>query len=502
MASYRSGPKRIWLPAAALVLGAGLWFLVARGPRIDGEFVLQPTPNAFDNARPASAASIERAPGAQPEATPNARDAASVAQPTREVAPASTRRLLGRVIVPDGTPPDESASVVLAALVNGQRLELRAPLDASYGFALEVPSPVRHATLDLSAHYLFLDRPLRIDLARVRGEIRLEALLGGSLLVQVVDQQGLVPEGAPGASFELPSRGRSATIDRHGRALFEGLAPGAVGPIVCQVPEHLSPIPTPGAHVRACERAVVEWLLLRSASVSGWVTDSTGSPREGILIHVQSRVDSIRTWAWEFAELDEEERAARSDTSDTHGRFELRGLRPGKALLYAYYPPHESEHLDLGLLVEGERRAGIELVLDARGSIAGTLTWPDGRPAEGITVHAVRRGGRSPLEGPAQRAPGEEHDALGYTSEGIPHESNPATRYSTSNHEGTFEVLGLRPERYELLAQAGSEGAVRADPGDSLQLDAAAATTRSFRARLEDIAPGDPPVTLILRPYP
>ncbi len=124
-------------------------------------------------------------------------------------------------------------------------------------------------------------------------------------------------------------------------------------------------------------RDLGDLVILAAARVSGQVVDAGGRPVAGVSV-TASEGDSL----WNLV-LGEGNRTGKD------GRFELRGLRPGKQRLLARSPEHLPAEQEVEL-VEGQHREGILIRVEPGGFILGTVVDDLGQPIAGAEVAASR----------------------------------------------------------------------------------------------------------------
>lgn len=217
---------------------------------------------------------------------------------------------------------------------------------------------------------------------------------GGIVQVRVLDAETRDP--IPGAWLTLDapgeSRPRPAATDASGRAVFAGVPAGTVG-LRVEAEDHLDE-EVPPSPLAAGQTRDVAVALRPAASLEGTVRDAAGRPVAGAEVSIAGPppvpiplptpiffpigVDPVR--------------------SDAQGRFLLDGL-PSKVELKlsvasAAYAPWEEAGVRLR---PGERRRGVDVLLDAGLLITGRLVDQEGRPVAAASVTASRR----PEGGPA-----------------------------------------------------------------------------------------------------
>jgi protocatechuate 3,4-dioxygenase beta subunit len=312
-----------------------------------------------------------------------------------------TRRVLGSVVFPDDTPLDEHAEVVLEYLppstddspafareMWGKWEEAaRAQIAADGSFALALPRESDAVRVDISADYLYLERPQKIEDRETPGAIELVPRIGARVTFVLVppahaerDSRQLVGRtiklaytprnmgfsgSAPTVSLTVTSdltlEGRGLAVDQNysfqRRAMTseegEDLSPFLVD-------DTWDPFLTAGVHSR------IDVPLLEGVSVSGTVRSESGEAVEGARVQVAATFDNGGSYWY--------------DDTDENGRFSLEAIHPGLTGIRAEKDGFKPAIIESTALGEGLERTGFELVLTRGMSIAGTLRLPEGNP--------------------------------------------------------------------------------------------------------------------------
>lgn len=366
----------------AIAVSLGAWWLAGRGPAgpgaqaIDGVAAERGSPGNAE-AQGAPSEPLASASGA-------ARTPAAAEETTSAASPAPTRRLRGRLELPGRAVPDPELVVALRSGVGEGRTELLAAPNALGRFEFDVPSGARRVSLSLERGYHYLPEPLQVELEGgvEERELVLAPRLGARLVARLVPTDGSDPRPHEGftvrvLSADLPMGVRTLTFDERGRSRFDGLpaesqllvalvAPGyALRSDLIEVPVSLT--------LLAGRDRELEFPIEREVVLAGTVRSPDGAPL------ARARVATERSEANEYD-------SGTSVRTDEGGRFELRGLRSGARALRADHDGFLATELDLGVLRPGEERADLEVVLGTGSELAGRLLWPDGTPAQGVTV--------------------------------------------------------------------------------------------------------------------
>ncbi|MEL6905285.1 MAG: carboxypeptidase regulatory-like domain-containing protein [Planctomycetota bacterium] len=176
----------------------------------------------------------------------------------------------------------------------------------------------------------------------------------------------------------------------------------------------------------------------RAASASGVVADANGRPKAGALVTLFDTGRSQYTPAQVAGPVVE------STRTDAQGRFEVLGLPALELQLEATHPEHPSARSKAFTLSPGEERTGVGIVLSTGGAVEGICFDADGNPA-------------------ADRLLSANHIRLQQAVTG------------RSRSDGTFELTGLAPGTWQLVAM---------DPSLSMSTDEGEA---DMGAMLQDI---------------
>ncbi|MFN0242310.1 MAG: carboxypeptidase regulatory-like domain-containing protein [Planctomycetota bacterium] len=440
--SHRSTPL---LAVLGLVLVASAWWWSAqRTPPPAIASAVQP--QTEDVTRPGDLAS--------PASIATRTDATSTDSSSNGAA-----SLTGRVVLPAGTPDDESVEVLVAERDETDEDARAFPVGADGSFEVRVPSNVRFVRLVLRARYAFLREPLFLDLDEERGRVVLEPELGGALRARIA-----LPEGVPiervtgtravarGRVLRVTSRTTSerlvhARIDAEGMLELGGLAPDAQH-VLAIARSACAPFEGGPYRVEAGRVREIDVTLAVGATVAGRVVDESGKPVEGC----ELALAALSSTAF-FDAIDA--------TSERDGTFRIEGGAPGKTIVRARKQGFLVTRSKPVLLVAGETTKEIEIALERGGSVRGRVTWPDGSPAADASL-ALALG----------MDPGNQLAQLG----------SAAPRTATSASDGTFTFDALTEGPFALAAFATSP---------SLGL---------CSALVERVTPGAEPIDVALAP--
>src|SRR5262249_51616065 len=145
------------------------------------------------------------------------------------------------------------------------------------------------------------------------------------------------------------------------------------------------------------------------------------------------------------------------------GMFAIDGVEPGKLTLEAQGAGLALASLEVGDLVDGDVREGLEIVLPLGEPVRGRVQWPDGGAAGGSSIEYV-----------ATEAPEDRRIDFG---DGSP--------TCTAAADGTFEIVGLGKNAVQLTAK------LRAP-------DTGPLAGQTGVARVENVQPGTSGLVLVL----
>lgn len=301
-----------------------------------------------------------------------------------------------------------------------------------------------------------------VDVQAWRGDTRAELLdvVAGPALAELV------------AAGDDPFTGAALPANVSGAALVRAVGSDGAE-LHLRAPGHgLTVVTAPGP--AAGERLALEVVLEPQAVVTGVVLDDLGQPVAGAEVRAEQSGEEAslrgeRAWRRTLVVRDEQGREVRRSTNavevearcDEAGRFELAGLCAGGWSLSAEAPGLlDGEALDVEL-AEGERREGLELVLAAGGTVAGTVREADGAPAGGVRVRLA------PVEAQAAAATPEEQVAeqVGRQLMGTLGLPGDGGRQVRTDGEGRFRASGLRPGPWRVSLEENAAQAVQLDLG-------------------------------------
>ncbi len=385
-----------------LVAAGGIWFLTQGGG--DGASALALDGGDFEPLSPgvsssgqdsavlagleagSTAAEASRASGAA-EAGTKRRTLKGAWKP-----PITARWVEGRVEAEGGLPLDEKLVVV----AEGRRFSseadspdtYRAEVEPDGTFRAAFAPDTRRGRMVVEGRYAFTKKAevVKISKTAEQEEVVLEVELGGRIQVEVLPPKsaafnddvldGIEVEARVGTWTQVPIlKGKPV-----GTALFElgGARPDQAYQIIASSPA-FADAKLEGVRVKAGEVTRVEVALTRGARIAGTVRNSKGEPILFGKVMAMPRKEAAQRNPFFNRKVNE--------TEDLEGgSFEILGVRPGETMLVVEADGYLDYQQDLGELFDGDERSAISLVISRGGIVSGTVSWPDGAPAQGAEV--------------------------------------------------------------------------------------------------------------------
>ncbi len=358
------------------------------------------------------------------------------------------RALTGSVVAPDKKTPVADAWVMVGE--EGQDGITKSGSDGAFRLDNLRPGPVSiiadlaGAGADRKGDVATLapSAPLRLTLpVEAQGDAP-EALLrlrpGGVFRIRAVDSETRGPVAAALVTLNAPGEAepRTAITTSSGEVAFAGVPAGRVSLDVeaeGYLEENLQPVPLAAGQTRDVSAA-----LRPAAAVAGTVRDLSGSPVAGATVFVRARPEGLSLPASMSIFLPI---GVDPVKSDAQGRFVLERLPPREELKIGVsmqgFAPWDLTGIKLR---PGERRAGLEVLLDPGAVIAGRLTDSQGRPISEAEIEASRSpegaGGRVMIKAAGSRSlPGRAESAEIMGAALLPSVKSDA--------EGTFRIAGV-----------------------------------------------------------
>ncbi len=483
------------------VLATGLVFLARSflstdAPTIDvgASVESESTPTAsLHTATSVSAIPAVPAPTPAAEVEPSSSSNRAVAATAEELELADAIWVTGSVRFPEHTPLGETVEVI----ANGKKFKTRemhrARVNPDGTFRVAFSKDTRTGRLAIDAPHLYLSTPLSIKPATAASGHVLEPEVGGRILGVIVPPVGVAEASAelqkssvrlfgwqPGAGNEQIDR--TSKIDANLRFELRGIPPDLRCNVSCQTRSYADSS-SDNVAVAVGVDTPLELRLTRGVRLSGRLIDEAGQALAGVAMGVEIEREGGRGSSSSSGEM--------NDAKD--GSFDLRGKEPGKITLSAKKKGFQDAKLELGELVDGDVREGLELRLSSGLFVAGRVLWPDGRPVLKATVSAVPLKKRDDNE---WRRP----DDVQFTTAA----------------DGSFRISGLEQgplivaASASVRAEAAQKEAVPDAPADAAR-DAQAEAEKQpakkslargprWTARLENIEPGNDALVLTLQP--
>ena len=470
MSSNKAVP--VLLIGAALAIGLVLFFFLRSpdGGGRDGAFsrltaeseseTAEPAPRTLDAPRPADADTEDTAGTREEVATEE--------QSTRTRDGEDVRWLAGRVVHPQGTPPDEKTLVLsLASFRDRQGLYNQGgPALAAWDgraedglldwttaepngtFRIALPPGDGPAHLAVSGRYLFsaasTSVPPGADQVVLPAELgawvvgRLVAPLG--LVLEDEDLSGIEVELVPDISgafdaFGIQNLAIRQTVESAADGSFEfrAVSPAYTTGFMVR-PERFAAARHLGIDVEGGQHREIDVPLSKGTTLLGSVLDESGAGVEGAKVEASFR-----------GALGQAMRVLRETETDERGQYELTAVTVDDIELTGTHDGFvkASINLDQMDLVEDGRVLGIDLLLRKGASIAGRVQFPDGSPAAGAELRAMP-------------------DLTNYNPMGGANFDFSNRARTTADDEGRFLIEGLPKQKVDVRAKKEVEKGERA----------------------------------------
>jgi hypothetical protein len=445
-----------------------------------------------------SVATDESAPTTQapavveaPASLPSLAESGRVETPRKTLTDEATTTVRGRVVRAPNTPANEVLEVlVFTRDARAQRLALdtaehelekleglaaRAPVGADGRFEIDAPAS-GDAWLALRGRYSFLASALKLGAERSSQDVRLEPSLGAWVVGRIRLDAGLDPAQLELDKCELKLQFNALRSTGMARAISAGqLREYSTHPNSAlefefrgvdvqseydlrALPERLAAYKSARFALKAGERTVLEAQLSAGGHLRGKVLDEGGNGVAGA--ELVARIDPEMFGQGGFR--------VRTVKSGADGAFDLAHLPAGDVVVRTgadgYIEATKTFQVSSGAALEG---VAIELKRGA--SIAGRVTWSDGRPASGVEVLVS-------------------FDPAALGGMGAFNAMQGAEGDGRTDAEGRFEVTGLGKGPFIVRAFAAPDGAEieRRDP-------------KAWVARAEHVEPDSRALELVLR---
>ncbi|MBM3990368.1 MAG: hypothetical protein FJ298_05090 [Planctomycetes bacterium] len=378
--------------------------------------VLRPSTGGADGAARAADTATEAVTdddslaGAEGELRASAAHGAGDGRVEQELRPeTAVIELTGRVLWPVGTPPDESAEVLLVTeaarrgdelrdgnddeLASDARILARATVEQDGSFRLPWRDRADGTWIELRGRYVFLVEPRRFAPADAGAALELAPELGAWVTGRVVVASGVAPEGfdvrecelelmfdalalAGGARAPVGLRAPKTHPRSDGSYEFRGVASRLARDLRARC-DALAAFKSESVDVRPGLHVVLDAVLTRGGELAGRVVDADGVPIAEAKL--KASVDPLVFGQGGFE--------VREGASDAEGRFVLAAVLAGEV------------NLDLGgqavlertlacTVRDGERTELGDVVLKRGATLGGVVRWPDGSPAANAKVRA------------------------------------------------------------------------------------------------------------------
>ena len=361
-----------------VALGLGAVFLITR-ERPEAGAATEPRAEAVGAHDADQRASSELQGGAAH--TVQASSVSEQVESDERVAALPNPTLRGTIVLPAGTPADETLQI---------RIGDQGPFDVDPDgrFELGLEDRPKRQRVKLTGRYLYLAKDVFVELGE-SGEITLEPVLGCRLQVTVNTPLATTQDVLEETKLELSTwsseSARFERLDERAVATFNGVPAEGEWTVYARNP-HLYDNRKGPLLMAPGQTLSVTVELIQGTRLSGVVRYSDGTPAEDCDVTLRC-----------FSEAGLSTALTSTETCDEEGAFSFEGQVPGRYGLVANDGGMAQASLTIGHLEDGEERTDIEVVLDEGHDLAGVVTWPEGRPAEGalVRIRGRRHAGRS-----------------------------------------------------------------------------------------------------------
>ncbi|HVS18572.1 MAG TPA: carboxypeptidase-like regulatory domain-containing protein, partial [Planctomycetota bacterium] len=419
-----------------------------------------PSVSSADFAPPDSATSASSP--STPAASSGTRERAAVPGAAEE-ALAKARWVEGRVVFPPGTPADEELHVVAYGRDLDDDGDHRARVERDGRFRVAFGERTRTGRLWLEGRYLLLREPVRWTRDQVEPPL-LEPELGGRIEVRLLPPSGVelggklqLSRAENGNGFDFDSEIATEYVGGGDVIAFDALQAGREHSLLYEGPQLVAD--RARVVVEAGRTHPIDLALRAGLVVHGRVLDESGAPLSGVAV-----TGAVRGASGTYFH--------RFDASGDDGRYRLAALEVGSGQVRVRHAGYEPLEVPVEPPATGLELA-LDLVLRRGRSIAGSVRWPDGSPAEAQLV-------LTPI-------PGTEADGERMSVE------------SRAAADGSFTVSGLGAGAFHLRAWD-----TRVTEVEHVSEVTGRARTRKQRSRwvaeVDDVAVGTRELALVLSP--
>jgi len=343
-------------------------------------------PSAAPKTAPDALDSEETAPNLDAAAPAAAREEVAI-DTTPDWAGADAEEREGQILIPPGTPADEELTVTIQSLDVESKLEYAVKVAADGRFKFFMPPGKPALTIELDAHYLYLDEAYPVSVDSVVLAPNLGARISGQLLGPADQEEVNFTTATIKSTVDLAAGFSPATGQDMARA-FPDANPDATGAFELEaLPANLAfalavdateyPLVTRGGlDLAPGEHRQLTIQLDRGAVIAGLVVDTNGEPIEGC------RLECMSGGQFDL-QAQFEKRRGRSDEA---GAFRIAGLATGQIRVTATVAGFIQEAPLVLEVSSSDPIEEVRIVLSRGAQVAGMVVDQTGAPVASADV--------------------------------------------------------------------------------------------------------------------
>ncbi len=300
----------------------------------------------------------------------------------------------GKVLFPDGAPPDEKIVIEARGKKFSNDALHCADVERDGNYRVAFAQGTRTGWLRLKGRYSYLPEDQKVKLPAKAGApldpIELKPLLGGWVRGRIELPLGASSEGTGLAGTPVQAwrmmfnpgdeldnrRNLSGEVDSELRFEIGGV-PGKGNLTLMLDPAAFARVQKETGRIEAGKAVDVELTLKSGARLSGQVVDEDGGPvADATFFYQAPNAPGGDGWS-----------NFHGKKSGTDGTFDLRGAPTAKGTLTTEKEGFLPDHLEFNSLSEGGVQQGLRVQLRRGNAISGSVHGPDDKPVAGAQVH-------------------------------------------------------------------------------------------------------------------